>query len=93
MKDILDNNVMITMIAFTICLTLGVVSWHVHLSTIDNNQRLERVEAIRVEKQHELEMTKQKAVELMEATRQKSIELDKSRKRKIWERPMDDSGE
>jgi len=67
-----DWKILATIIAVVVavCFTVGSVC-------IDNNVRQERVESIRVEKQHEIEVT-----------RQKLIEFDKSRKRKIWEREM-----
>jgi len=42
-----------------------------------NNKRDTEIESLKIINQHELELTKQKA-----------IEQDKSRKRKIWEREM-----
>jgi len=68
-------------LAFIVCVTIGVGVHYNHLNELDANERNERIEAIRVEKQHELEVTKQKA-----------IEMDKSRKRKIWERAMPEEG-
>lgn len=61
----------------TACFIVTMICGTVAVVAIDSNRRTEKVEAIRVEKQHELEVTKQKA-----------IEKDKGRKRKIWEREM-----
>jgi len=67
--DVRRDKIVATLLAFAVFvggITACVVSYH---ST--------QIEAIKVQNQHEIEMTKQKA-----------IEMDKAKKRKIWERPM-----
>jgi hypothetical protein len=75
MKD--SINATIISVSVIAALTIGTLSYHNHLNQLDLNERNEKIESIRVQKQHELEVTKQRA-----------IELNDSKKRKIWERAM-----
>lgn len=61
----------------TMCICILFVCLTVESISHSNDKRDVEIESLKIEKQHELEVTKQKA-----------IEHDKSRKRKIWEREM-----